>query len=1244
MFASKEVVLAEGDGGRAAAILEFALVDNPEAYIARDRRRALAEGRVLEGRVHGSALFADISGFTPLTEALAEELGAQRGAEELTANLNRVFHAIIAELDRFGGDVIYFSGDAITCWLDGDDGRRAAACGLAMQETMAQVGEVRTGGRTLRLAMKVAVAVGPARRFLAGDPEIQLMDVLAGRLIDDLAAAEQLAEQGEVVLEQSALESLGSLVEVEEIRVGEENGRSVGLLRGLVEPVTDAAVPELEHPLSEELVRPWLLPAVYERLRTGRGEFLAELRPAIPVFVRFTGIDYDDDDEAAPKLDDFVRRAQRILAHYGGNLLQLTLGDKGAYLYAVFGSPHAHEDDAARAAAAALEVAVLDRETAAREIQIGIAHGRLRSGTYGHVMRRTFVCLGDAVNLAARLMSKAAPGQIVAADAVRNMAGGGFLWERLPDTTVKGKAEAIAVYALTGRARSPARRRTRYDLPMVGRREELLALEAGLERAEEQSGMVIGIAAEAGMGKSRLVAEFVRRVRAHGLVVAFGECRSFGTTTSYGVWQEIWRTLFQLDGEESEPEQQRQIEAKLADVEPGLVSRAPLLGSVLGIAIPDNELTRGLEAELRKTSLEALLADCLRGIATEPLVVVLEDCHWIDPLSRDLLEVLARAATPLPVLFLLAYRPATQPGGGLGLEQLPHFSEVEIAELGDDDAERLIVMRLEPLLGAETEPPRALVDLVTTRSQGNPFYVEELLNYIQGQGVDLRDESAIRELQLPESLHSLILSRVDTLSEEPRRTLKVASVVGRSFVAPALPEIYPELGTLGDVREHLRTLGSLDLVRLDREHEEAYIFKHVVTQEVTYESMPFAIRADLHERVGGHIEEAGTDAIERNLDLLAHHYWHSENLDKKRNYLVRAGEAAKAQYANGVAIDYFERVAPLLEAHERWRVTRALGEVRDVVGDWPAAEDSYRKALELAEHAEDGSAAAWTCTSLADLARKRGDYDEAAGWLASALEHFEEQADPVGLGRVFQISGTVAATRGDFTLAREQLEASLEIRRQLGDAAGAGALLSNLGVMAEYEGDYGRSRMLHEEGLALRKKAGDIAAIAISEMNLGNVLLLLGDVGGARARQEESLRLRRETGDPWMIALGEHNLAILERSQGTFERAHALFGSALPVYRDQGEKWALAFMLEDIAVLAALEGEPEMALRLAGAGSALRDEIGAPRGQSDQEELDRQLASAREALGARGDEMWADGRALPLDEAIARALAFCNPA
>ena len=1221
--------------------------DNPEAYISRDRRRALAEGVELPDRVRGSALFADISGFTPLTEALAEEFGPQRGAEELTARLNLVFHAIIDELDRMGGDVISFSGDAITCWLDGDDGSRATACALAMQETMERVSDVvAPAASSVRLAMKVAVAVGTARRFVVGDPELQLIDVLAGRLVDQLAVAERYAEKGEVVLEQSALEALGDRAEIGERRVDSESGRTMGVVSGLPSPPAALPVREPDDPLSEDLVRPWILPAVYERLRTGRGEFLAELRPATPLFVQFAGIDYDEDDDAAAKLDDFVRRAQRICAEYGGNLLQMTIGDKGAYLYAVFGAPHAHEDDGARAAAAALDLSALDGVTAITDLKIGIAHGRLRSGTYGHAMRRTFVCLGDAVNLAARLMAHAPPGSVYVAESAKELAGESFTWEQLRDVKLKGKAEPVPVYSLTGTSGRASRRHRRYELEIVGRQAELTALEGALERTLEQRGNVVGISAEAGLGKSRLVAEFVRAVRSGGGFVAFGECPAFGTNADYFVWQEIWRSLLGVDEPRTDDEQRLAVERALEEIDPAFVQRAPLLGPLLGISIPDNDLTRSFDAKLRKTSLEGLLADCLRArAAQEFVVIVLEDCHWIGPLARDVLTSLVRATSALPVLFVLAYRPAAAPGGGLGLEQLPQFHELQLGELEPAEAEQLVRSKLTQLFGGGAEASPALLELVVARSQGNPFYVEELLNYVHGHGVDPQDEAALRALELPESLHSLILSRVDTLGEAPRRTLKVASVVGRSFLAPALPAIYPELGSPEDVGEHLATLRELDLVALDRDDEQSYIFKHVVTQEVAYESMPFSIRAMLHEHVGDFIEETEADTIGLQLDLLAHHYWHSENLEKKREYLVRAGEAAEASYANATAIDYLERAAPLVVPDERVDLLLRLGKVVELVGDWPRAEEVEREALANALELGDVRSRAWCETALAEVARKQGRYDEALTLLEQAVVTFESVGDDGGVGQVQHLMGTLAAQQGDYPTAVESYEASLAIRKRLDDKAGMAGLLSNLGVLAEYRGDITAARDYHEQALELRRQLDDRRAVGVSMTGLGAIAVLEHEYEEARACFEEAMRLNREVGDAWMVAISDNNLGNATRGLGDFDAARHHYAESLRAYQEYDDKWALAFLVEDIGQLAAMTGQPERAFELVGAADTLREEIGTPRAPGLEEELEGQLAPARAALGdTEAAAARAHGHSLAAPDVFALALHVCVPA
>jgi class 3 adenylate cyclase len=645
-------------------------VEKYSVYLPIDRLIAIQQGVTLPNQTWGTALFADISGFTPLTEALVREFGSQRGAEELTRYINSVYEELISCLYNYGGSVISFAGDAITCWFDQDDGLQAAACALGMQDAMQQFANINvassragTHGLTVTLAVKIALATGPARRFVVGNPDILLIDVLGGSTLYDLAKAEHQAEKGEIILAPAVVKSLDTRVEISVWRTDhDEPGVRFGVLMRLLAPAQPKPFPALsDASFKEEDLRAWLLPPVYQRLQQGQGEFLAELRPALALFLNFTGIDFDHDEAAGDKLNKYILWAQKILARYDAYIFQLIVGDKGNYLYAAFGAPVAHEDDAVRAVSAALDLLAPPTElNYIEEIKIGISRGRLHTGAYGSSQRRTYGMLGDDVNLAARLMQAAQPGQILTNQTVKQSTGNFFRWETLPEIRVKGKAEPVAVFSPLGmQPRQAMRLHTlNYSLPMVGRETELALIDEKIKQGRQGQGQLLGITGEAGIGKSRLVHEVVLRADDAGFYFYDGECQSIAVDSSYWVWQPIWRSIFKLDLAQSNAEQITAIEKYLSAIDPALVSRLPLLEAVTNLTIPDTELTAALDAKLRKTSLESLLVDCLRAAAAQhPMVIVLENCQWMDALSHELAEILGRTAYELPVLIVLVYRP-----------------------------------------------------------------------------------------------------------------------------------------------------------------------------------------------------------------------------------------------------------------------------------------------------------------------------------------------------------------------------------------------------------------------------------------------------------------------------------------------------------------------------------------------------------------------------------------------------------
>lgn len=918
-------------------------------FIPVDRQRSLALGTPLPDYAVGAAFFADLSGFTPLTEAITAALGPRRGAEAVTARLSLIFEALIAEIHSFGGSVIGFSGDAVTCWFDASHGRppddppdlagaarRAVAAALACQGAIERVNRIALQPDVeAAMGLKVAAATGTVRRFAVGDPQLQLIDVLAGATLDRLAEAEHLARRGEVLIAAELVADLGEALRLADWRVAPASGAWYAVVRALDDAAARAPWPPVDpDQLRDEQVRPWLLPAVYERLRRGQGDFLAELRPAVALFLRFAGIDYDDDPAAGEKLDAFVRHVQRVVSQYEGHLLQLTVGDKGSYLYAAFGAPIAHDDDALRAVAVAQtlrqpppELAFIDPP------QIGLSQGLMYSGPYGSAARRTYSVFGDEVNVAARLMQAASPGQILCTARVAGLLRQRVAAEPVGSLAVKGKQQPIEVFELAVAAvRGRPTPATDTDGELFGRTQERALVGERLRAVLDQgAGAAVLISGEAGIGKSRLVASLRREALAAGAQVLAGAGDPIERATPYLAWRPIVAALLDL-GAADDPA--ALVRARLA-FDPELQPLAPLLNPVLAIDLPESQLSAQLSGQLRADNSVRLLVALLQHAAAQrPLVIALEDLHWLDSASL----ALARAALDQvrPMLLLLTTRPIDeQPAPELRrIVEHPGTTALALQPLARSDILALIQRRL-----GVRQLPDVVGELIVARAEGHPFFSEELVYALResnlisvadgecrvAPGVDLA------RISFPDTVQGVISGRIDRLPPGHQTTLKVASVVGRTFAYRLLADIYPVEGDRGLLPTTLRALEQQSFTLEETpEPDLQYLFRHVLTREVAYNTLLFAQRRILHRLVAEWYEHSFAHDLAPYYTVLAYHWRQAlgEQADpamlaKVCAYLERAGEQAFRTYASQETLALFGELQRLADEHPQLAVSNA---------------------------------------------------------------------------------------------------------------------------------------------------------------------------------------------------------------------------------------------------------------------------------------------------------------------------------
>jgi class 3 adenylate cyclase/tetratricopeptide (TPR) repeat protein len=1171
-------------------------------YIPMDRRQAMVHGQALPDACAGAALFADISGFTPLTEGLAKDLGRKRGAEELTRYLNLIYNGLIDCVHGHRGSVIGFAGDAITCWFD--DGApnaiaRAVACALRLQHVMAELGVVTApSGQQFQLAIKVAVSAGPARRFSVGDPAIMRIDALAGDTLAQLAAAEHLAERGDVVITQRAADALGSAVRIREWRADEESKMRAAVIEAMLQEAPALPWPQLPAgALGDDDIRPWLLPGIYERERNSTDAFLAELRPAVALFIRFDGIDYDADAEAGDKLDAFVRLAQAATRRHEGALLQLTIGDKGSYCYIAFGAPIAHDDDADRAVSTALEMREqLGRLPFIQHVQYGISMGTMRVGPYGGTSHRTFGVLGDEVNMAARLMARAAPGQIYISRRVADTVADRYDLRLIGPMQMKGKSAAVEVSAVLG-AKDPSARApiTLYDNPLVGREAELAHMVGLLERANAGSGQVLRLVGAAGIGKSHLTADFSLDAVGRDWHVLMGACQSTSRDTAYTPWRDIFRALLGMEAGAAQNADVSiaQVSSFVERANPEWLVRLPLLGDLLGLPIPDNATTAAFEPKLRQSALFDLACDIVQAHADEhPLLIVMDDVHWIDEASAGLVLAVARATTTSRVLLLLTQRPASADEPVLPhLNALSHHTELSLSELPIAGVAAIAATRLGGAINT------LALSLVQTVTQGNPFFVEEMLdalreaghlvklgdgqwgvsdglfNVLQQAGFIAHDSGrwtlkpnaslSVGDLGLPDSIQGAVLSRIDRLPESEKLTLKVASVEGRRFMLDVLLKAHPLRPDANKLVQQIRQLEARDFAMQEGESARpAYLFKHNVTRDVVYDTLLHEQRLQLHRAVAEAVEMLSPDDASQ----IGYHAFEGEDWPRAMRYQLEAGEQSRRLFANHAGIEHLQKALraagqmPDNTRRQRLSIHHSLGEMLTTINRYDEAFDHLQQALVLAEQFDDRDAQARACRWIAYAYEFRSEYATALQWIERGLKVLGERETPFTV-ELLAIAGLISSRQGNLDQAERLCDTSIATAQTLGLDGGLAFACSSRALVSYSRGETARAIAYYQQAAALYGSVNNIQGQAMSLNGIGTTYQEMGRWNDAKENLIRAREVFARTGDELHKAIADNNIGELYRQQGQLKEALRYYTAALASIQQMGgSKYVIAVL------------------------------------------------------------------------------------
>lgn len=910
-----------------------------------------------------------------------------------------------------------------------------------------------------------------------------------------------------------------------------------------------------------------------------------------------------DAEDVHEIINTLWRQLDRVIGEHGGTI-DKHLGDG---VMALWGSQAAHEDDPEWAVRAAL---AMQQELAGFEVRLGDLLGKLRRrGLPAEVRMRIGVntgpvllgdvgttgevsAIGDAVNLASRVQEAAPVGGVLITHSVYRQVRGIFDMAPQSPVQLKGKAEPVQTYQVLRVKPRAFRMRTRgvegIETTMVGRDAELRALQAAYHATVEQGvPHVITVVGEAGVGKSRLLYEFENwlELAPEQIYYLKGRATPEMQRAAYSILRDMFAYRFDIRESDGAVVVLEKFRTGMAGMLPP--DQADLVGQWIGFDF-QHAGSQAVQNLLGSTSFGGLAANYLitfmRGITQRPTVIFLEDIHWADDRSLDLLQQLVGALPEARLMVVCLTRHTLfehRPQWGAGDAAAPAiYQSVALTPLSLDASHALVAQILQKL---EDVPP-TLFDLIIGGAEGNPYYVEELIKMLLDDGVIQRGEerwqvelSRLKTLRAPDTLTGVLQARLDSLPRDERDVLQRAAVVGRLFWDAAVSALVADMAEAtpdraAQVRAALAAMQERELIfrRPQSAFQDAaeYIFKHAILRDVTYETVLLNLRRLYHRQAARWLEAHAGERLGEYLDLIATHYELAGENVKAADYLLRSGRAAQAVSAYPDARVALERALALLPAEDvenRASALVRLGYVYQQLSDYPMAQSCLEQGLALARVTRQAPLEVAALTGLGRSLMGEGKYDEARAYLDKALSWGRHVKDRPGIALALHHLGDVAYRQGDSDKAAQYAWECLALYQALEDRQGIAGAFRILGFVAYMRGQYADAMRHHEESRRIYLEIGDRWGVGSGYVNLGESARRQEKFAEAAQYYEKGLPIFIEIGNRQGVALTALNLGHAYNGMEDLELAKQHFRQAMEKAQSLG---AMAVVLESVMGLA----------------------------------------------------------------------------